>query len=124
MVFKAHYFPNGDFHSTELGNYPSFVWRSIMVAQSIIREGHRWEVGNGLSLGERLGRAESCVSALRFHAFFFLFFSLHVNSKITVQGTKNTIHALFTHCSRTVHVLFTGPTTLFTYLKIILLQCF
>ena len=35
------------------------------------------------------------VSALRFHAFFF--FSL--NSKITVQGIKNTIHTLFTYYS-------------------------
>ena len=50
---------------------------------------------------ERLGRAESCVSALRFHAFFF--FCSAVNSKITVQETKNTIHALFIYCSRTVH---------------------
>ena len=54
-VFKARYFTNGDFLSAELGNHPSFVWRSIMVAQSIIRERHRWQrhrwqVGNGLSL--------------------------------------------------------------------------
>ena len=31
---------------------------------------------------------------------------------------------LFTQCSCTVYALFTGPTILFTHLKIILLQCF
>ena len=31
---------------------------------------------------------------------------------------------LFTHYSCTVHALFIGPMTLFTHLKIILLQCF
>ena len=40
---------------------------------------------------------------LRFHAAFFFFFFLHVSSKITVQGTKNTVHTLFTHCLCTVH---------------------
>ena len=37
-----------------------------------------------------------------------------------MQGTKT----LFMLCSCTIHVLFTGLTTLFTHLKIILLQCF
>ena len=57
-------------------------------------------------------------SVLHFQAFFF--FSPHVNSKITwfyCVGDKK-------YCSRTVHTLFMGPTTLFTHLKIILLQCF
>ena len=56
--------------------------------------------------------------ALHFHAFFF--FSLCVNSKITwfyYAWDKK-------HCSRTVQVLFMGPTILFTHLKIILVQCF
>ena len=34
---------------------------------------------------------------------FFFFFPLYVNSKITVQGTKNTIHTLFMHYSHIVH---------------------
>ena len=38
--------------------------------------------------------------------------------------TKNTVHALFTHCSCTVYALFTDLTILFTYLKIIFLQYF
>ena len=59
--------------------------------------------------------------AFQFCIFMPLFFFLRVNSKITVQGEKK---ILFTYCSYTVYVLFTGPTTLFTHLKIILLQCF
>ena len=35
--------------------------------------------------------------------FFSFFFSLHVNSKSTMQETKNTIHVLFIYCSRTIH---------------------
>lgn len=31
-VFKARYFTNGVFLIAELGNHPSFAWRSIMVA--------------------------------------------------------------------------------------------
>ena len=69
----------------------------------------------------RLGRAETCVSALRFHAFFFFFFSL---CKWTVKALCRGQKILFTHCSRTVLALFMGPTILFTHLKIILLQCF
>ena len=53
-------------------------------------------------------------------AFLDFFFFLRVNSNITwfyYVGDKK-------HCTCTVHVLFTGSTTLFTHLKIILLQCF
>ena len=45
--------------------------------------------------------------------FSVLFIFLRVNSDFTIQGTKNTVYALFM-----------GPTILFTYLKIILLQYF
>ena len=58
---------------------------------------------------------------LRFQVFFFFF--LHVNSKITrfYCAEKKT---LFTYCLYTIHAPFTGPTILFTHLKIILLQYF
>lgn len=52
-VFKAHYFPSNDFHHTELGNWPSFEWRSIMAAQSIIQHRHRWQGGDGSSIDIR-----------------------------------------------------------------------
>ena len=33
-----------------LGKNPSFAWRSILVAQAIVRNGKRWLVGNGHSI--------------------------------------------------------------------------
>ena len=39
-VFKARYFTNGDFLIAELNDYPSFAWRSVMVAQNLVRHGH------------------------------------------------------------------------------------
>ena len=44
---------------------------------------------------------------------FFSYVWTIKSHEFTVQGTKNTVHALFT-----------GPIALFTHLKIILLQCF
>ena len=34
----------------EIGNNPSFVWRSLLAAREIIKEGARWKVGNGRSI--------------------------------------------------------------------------
>ncbi|CAN0893012.1 Uncharacterized mitochondrial protein AtMg00310 [Linum grandiflorum] len=50
MVFKAKYFPRGDFLSTRLGNRPSYVWRSIHAAQMVVREGCRWRLRDGRSV--------------------------------------------------------------------------
>ena len=47
-----------------------------------------------------------------------------ISHDFTMQGIKNTVYAIFTHCLCTVYASFTGSTTLFTHLKIILLQCF
>ena len=52
-VYKACYFPHGDFLTAELGNNPSFAWRSIFSAQSIVRKGYQWQVGNGASIDIR-----------------------------------------------------------------------
>ena len=49
-VFKAKYFPDCDFTEASIGNHPSFVWRSIMSAQSVVKKGIRWRVGNGKSI--------------------------------------------------------------------------
>ncbi|KAM6553695.1 hypothetical protein CsatB_014457 [Cannabis sativa] len=46
-VFKARYFPQGDFLSASLGSNPSFVWRSIWESQDLVRKGVRWCIGLG-----------------------------------------------------------------------------
>lgn len=46
-VYKAKYFPHCSFTEATLGRNPSYVWRSIMAAQSIVQRGIRWQVGNG-----------------------------------------------------------------------------
>ena len=49
-VYKNKYFPDDDFIHAKKGHHPSFAWRSIWVAQSLISEGVRWQVGNGESI--------------------------------------------------------------------------
>ena len=76
-----------------------------------------WLLVLNYHLSTRLDSTESGVHVLCFQIFFFF---LHVNSNITwfyCAVDKK-------YCSYTVYILFTGPTTLFTHLKIILLQCF
>ncbi|XP_019150536.1 PREDICTED: uncharacterized protein LOC109147328 [Ipomoea nil] len=48
-VYKARYFPKGSFFDAQVGNNPSFCWRSIMAAKSIICGGVRRRIGNGES---------------------------------------------------------------------------
>lgn len=49
-VFKAKNFPNCEFVQASVECKPSYVWRSIMAAQDIVRRGLRWQVGNGKSI--------------------------------------------------------------------------
>ena len=37
-VYKAQYFPNCSFMEAELGNNPSYVWRSLLAARDILKE--------------------------------------------------------------------------------------
>ncbi|XP_060959266.1 uncharacterized protein LOC133030514 [Cannabis sativa] len=46
-VFKAKYFPNSDFLSADIGNNPSFVWRSVWGAQDLVRSGASRVIGDG-----------------------------------------------------------------------------
>ncbi|XP_023911364.1 uncharacterized protein LOC112022977 [Quercus suber] len=46
-ILKAKYFPNSDFLNVALGTNPSYTWRNILSAQSIVKQGVRWRVGNG-----------------------------------------------------------------------------
>lgn len=38
-VYKAQYFPNSSFMLVELRCNPSFVWRSLLAARDILKEG-------------------------------------------------------------------------------------
>ena len=38
-VFKARYIPTSDFVDASLGNNPSYVWRSIMASQKLVKHG-------------------------------------------------------------------------------------
>nr|KYP40902.1 hypothetical protein KK1_037728 [Cajanus cajan] len=49
-VFKAKYFPRGNFLEAQLGHNPSYVWRSIHASQVVVKGGLRWCIGNGRSL--------------------------------------------------------------------------
>lgn len=49
-VFKARYYPKGTFMTTNIGSSPSYVWRSVFEAQSLIKQGSSCRVGNGQSL--------------------------------------------------------------------------
>nr|KYP69250.1 hypothetical protein KK1_008438 [Cajanus cajan] len=39
QIYKARYYPNGDFLSSSLGHNPSFTWRNMYNAQPLVREG-------------------------------------------------------------------------------------
>lgn len=49
-LYKAKYFAKTDVLHAELGHNPSFIWRSLMEAKQLFRDGVRWRVGNGTSI--------------------------------------------------------------------------
>uniref|UniRef100_A0A803QSS3 Reverse transcriptase n=1 Tax=Cannabis sativa TaxID=3483 RepID=A0A803QSS3_CANSA len=49
-LFKAKYFPNSSFLSAEIGGSPSFVWRSLMEAQQLVKQGAAIRVGSGATV--------------------------------------------------------------------------
>ncbi|XP_060959199.1 uncharacterized mitochondrial protein AtMg00310-like [Cannabis sativa] len=46
-IFKARYFSTGSFLSATLGSNPSYIWRSVLEAQDLVRAGVRKMVGDG-----------------------------------------------------------------------------
>lgn len=44
-VFKARYYPEGTFLSAKVGSNPSYIWRAIMEAQVILKQGAVRQVG-------------------------------------------------------------------------------
>ncbi|CAL1359646.1 unnamed protein product [Linum trigynum] len=49
-VLKARYHPHCDILEATVGSNPSYIWRSLMQAQSLVKEGTSWRVGNGESI--------------------------------------------------------------------------
>lgn len=50
MIYKARYYPEGNFLNAKIGASPSFIWRSIMAAQELVIKGLGCRVGNGTSV--------------------------------------------------------------------------
>lgn len=46
-MFKARYYPNGNFFNAKIGSNPSYVWRSLLSTQKLIRDGARIRIGSG-----------------------------------------------------------------------------
>lgn len=44
-IMKARYFPNTDFLNAKLGENPSYMWRSIVTAQDVVKKGCRRSIG-------------------------------------------------------------------------------
>ncbi|CAN1143366.1 Putative ribonuclease H protein At1g65750 [Linum perenne] len=49
-VFKARYFPGGDFLTAPCPNGSSPIWQSIHATQGIVRHGYRWRIGDGTNI--------------------------------------------------------------------------
>jgi hypothetical protein len=44
------YYPNGSIIKAQLGNKPSFVWKSILSSRELIQDGLSWRIGDGSSV--------------------------------------------------------------------------
>jgi hypothetical protein len=49
-VLKAKYFPHGTFLEAKEGNRPSLVWRSLLAANNLLKDGLIWRIGDGRSV--------------------------------------------------------------------------
>jgi hypothetical protein len=47
QVLKGKYFPKDSFLQAKLGVNPSFTWRSLINARSLLEKGLMWRIGNG-----------------------------------------------------------------------------
>ncbi|KAA3474993.1 reverse transcriptase [Gossypium australe] len=46
-TLKAKYYKSSDFLKSELGNLPSFTWKSLWAAKGLILQGMGWRIGDG-----------------------------------------------------------------------------
>lgn len=44
-IMKSKYFPSTDFLNAKLGTNPSYMWRSILAAQTVVKQGCRRSIG-------------------------------------------------------------------------------
>lgn len=47
QVYKARYYPSGTFLAATIGSNPSYIWRSVLETQNLIKSGMSCRVGNG-----------------------------------------------------------------------------
>jgi hypothetical protein len=47
QIIKAKYYPRGSILEAQLGNKPSFAWRSIWGSGDLLKDGLVWRIGNG-----------------------------------------------------------------------------
>lgn len=48
-LMQARYFPDSDFFNAKMGSNPSYVWRSLLESQEVVRRGCRRRIGDGTS---------------------------------------------------------------------------
>lgn len=46
-LYKAKYYPNSSILDAEIGQAPSFSWRSIMQGIPVLKAGIQWKIGTG-----------------------------------------------------------------------------
>lgn len=46
-LFKARYYPKDSILEAKIGSNPSHIWRSIVAARDLVKDGCRWRVGSG-----------------------------------------------------------------------------
>ncbi|XP_062010454.1 uncharacterized mitochondrial protein AtMg00310-like [Rosa rugosa] len=49
-LYKARYFPHCEFWQAELGQAPSFSWRSILAGRPVLKAGTQWRIGDGMQV--------------------------------------------------------------------------
>ena len=49
QIIKAKYYLGGSILESQLGNKPSFAWRSIRGSGDLLKDGLVWRIGNGLT---------------------------------------------------------------------------
>ncbi|KAL5566011.1 hypothetical protein UlMin_029175 [Ulmus minor] len=49
-VFKACYFPSGNFLNARKGSKASFVWRNIVWGKEVIEKSSRWRIGSSVNI--------------------------------------------------------------------------